>query len=112
MLLWGQPDDGLGFEDLLKLEDDREPIAAETPAATYPCGSPWPQESAGQKARDLSQRLAREQQTTQRLIRLLDEAGHDAARWRTRAVTRLGFMFVVGAACGLVVGAAWWWING
>ena len=110
MTLWGLPDDGLGFEDLLKLEDDREPITAATPPATFPCGKPWPEKSAEEKFCDLSKRLADEQQTVQRLVRLLDDAGHDAARWRTRCVTRLGLAYVIGAVCAAAVAAAiaWW----
>ena len=110
MLLWENPNDKLAFEHFLRLEDDREPITAATPAATFPCGKPWPEKSAEQKIVDLSKRLADEQQTVQRLVRLLDEAGHDAARWRTRCVTRLGLAYVIGAVCGAAVAAAiaWW----
>jgi len=109
MELWNNPNDGLAFEAALKLEDDREPITAETPAA-FPCGKAWPGKPVEEKLRDLSGRLAHEQQTVQRLVRLLDEAGHDAARWRTRCVTRLGLAYVIGAVCGAAVAAAiaWW----
>lgn len=109
-MAWENPNDGLGFEELLKLDDDRDPITAATPAANFPCGRPWPGKSDEQKVDDLSKRLAQEQQTVQRLVRLLDEAGHDAARWRTRCVTRLGLAYVIGAVCGAAVAAAiaWW----
>lgn len=112
MELWNNPNDGLAFEAALKLEDDREPITAATPAAIFPCGKPWPQKPAEEKVRDLSQRLAHEQQTVQRLVRLLDQAGRDAAKWRTRCFTRLGLFYGLGVACGAVVATAfaWWFL--
>ena len=110
MPLWENPNDGLAFEHFLRLEDDREPITAATSAATFPRGKPWLGKSADQKVVDLSKRLAQEVATTQRLRQVLDEVAHDAARWRTRCVTRLGLAYVIGAVCAAAVAAAiaWW----
>ena len=127
MLLWESPNDGLGFEEYLKAQNipvirvpwlanqpettygERVPEPEPITGATYPCGALWPQKPAEDKIFDLSQRLADEQQTVQRLVRLLDEAGHEAAKWRTRCFTRLGLAYGIGFSSGFCLVAIAWW---
>lgn len=97
MPLWEQPDDGLAFEAFLELTDDRELVTGAAPIAKYPCGSPWSQKSAEQKIRELSERLAHEQQTVQGLVR----QNADLQRIAGRAE---GWPF----ACGCLVPLALW----
>lgn len=83
-----------------------EPITG----ATFPCGEPWPGKPAEEKVGDLSQRLAREQQTVQRLARLNDDLRRSAEKWQVRCYRGWFWPFACGGLLAWVicVFTRWW----
>jgi hypothetical protein len=108
-LLWEIPDDGLGFEDYIqmqnipvirvpfakRLDQERVPEPQPGPMTTWPCGAPNEAWEPEDETKRLARMLQHEEMATRMALAEMEQAQREREDWKKTAIYLFGIALIL-----------------